>query len=78
MRKRIKYTDEPMGDPRVIPNFLPPPERLIFKEEGVKVTMVLSRSSVDYFKRVAKKQHTPYQKMIRMLLDAYAAKHPRP
>jgi predicted DNA binding CopG/RHH family protein len=30
---------------------------------------------VDFFKREARKRHTPYQKMIRRLLDAYTAAH---
>ena len=78
MSKRIKYTDEPLGRLRRVKDFLPPPEELVFLEDGVKVTMVLSKSSVEYFKRLAKRHHTPYQKMIRNLIDAYAATHPRP
>ena len=78
MRKKTKYTDGPIGRVRIVKDFLPPPEQLAFREEGVKVTMTLSKSSVDYFKRVAKKNHTPYQKMIRTLIDAYTASHPRP
>ena len=46
--------------------------------EAVKVTMTLSKASVDYFKKAARKYHTPYQKMIRNLIDAYAARHPNP
>lgn len=40
--------------------------------------MTLSKSSVDYFKRAAKKYHTHYQTMIRRLIDAYTASHPTP
>ena len=69
------YTDEPLGDVRVIDDFLPRPEDLGFKEENVKVTLGLSKRSVDFFKREAKKHHTQYQKMIRRLLDIYAARH---
>ncbi len=79
MKKRIKYTDEPIGELRVVKDFLPRPEQLSFKEEqGVKITMVLSKSSVEFFKRAAHKYHTPYQKMIRRLLDAYAQKYQTP
>jgi len=70
MRKKIKYTDEPLGDLRVVRGFLPPPEELAFKEEGVKVTMTLSKPSIAFFKKAAQKYHTPYQKMIRKLIDA--------
>ena len=69
------YADEPLGDVRVIDDFLPRPEDLVFNEENVKVTLGLSRRSVDFFKREAKKHHTQYQKMIRRLLDLYAARH---
>jgi len=68
----------PLGKLRVIKDFLPPPEELAFKEEGVKITMTLSRSSVEFFKKAARKYHTPYQRMIRKLVDAYAARHPAP
>lgn len=75
MKKRIKYTDEPLSELKVVEDFLPPPEALAFKEESIKVTLSLSRSSVDFFKREAHKHHTPYQKMIRRLLDHYAIRH---
>lgn len=78
MKKKIKYTDEPLGSLRVIKDFLPPPNELAFKEEGVKVTMTLSKSSVAFFKKAAHKYHTPYQKMIRRLVDAYASSHTLP
>lgn len=78
MKKKISYSDEPLGEVKVVKDFLPPPERLVLKEEGVKVTMTLSKSSVDYFKKAAKQYRTPYQKMIRNLIDAYAARYQHP
>ena len=75
MKNRIKYTDEPMGKLRVVRDFLPTPEELAFKEERVKVTISLSRASLDFFKNEADRHHTAYQKMIRNLLDAYAVQH---
>ena len=77
MKKKIKYTDEPMGEVKPIKDFLPPPEDLVLKEANAKVTIALSRSSIDFFKREAKKHHTQYQKMIRNLLDEYVARHNR-
>ena len=74
MKRRIGYTDEPLGDIRVIKDFLPPPSDLVYKEDTVKVTLGLSRRSVDFFKREAKKHDTQYQKMIRRLLDLYVSK----
>jgi len=67
----VKYTDEPMGDPQVIAGFLPSPDQLAFREEGVKVTIALSRESVEFFKSEAATHHTQYQRMIRRLIDAY-------
>ncbi len=75
MKRKIKYTDEPMGDIRIIDDFLPPPEQLAFKEDNIKVTITLSKASVDFFKKEAKKHHVQYQKMIRRLLDLYTAQH---
>lgn len=71
MSKRIKYTDEPI-QAEVIRDFLPSPDQLVMGEEGVKVTIALSRRSVDFFKEAAERNHTSYQRMIRRLLDAYA------
>ena len=78
MKHKIKYTDESMGDVRVVEDFLPAPEDLVFKGENVKVTMSLSKASVEFFKQEAKKRHTSYQGMIRRLLDLYATRHERP
>ncbi len=75
MKRKIKYTDEPLGDLQVVDDLLPPPKDLVFKEENIKVTMSLSKSSVEFFKREAKKHRTQYPKMIRRLLDFYTAQH---
>ena len=71
MSTKIKYTDEPLGEIRIIRDILPPPEQLAFREEGVKVTLALSRKSVEFFKSEAAKHNTQYQRMIRRLVDAY-------
>lgn len=75
--KKQKYTNEKIGKVKIIKDFLPPPEDLVLKEETIKVTLSLSKSSVEYFKDLAEKNHTQYQKMIRILLDKYAAHHQR-
>ena len=77
MSEKIKYTDEPLGNLRVVPDFLPSPEDLVFREEGVKVTISLSKRSVEFFKTEARKHNTQYQRMIGKLLDAYAEHHTR-
>ena len=76
MKQKIKYTDEPMGKVRVISDFLPSPEELALKDETVKITIALSKTSVAFFKNEAKKYNTQYQKMIRRLLDEYTAHQP--
>lgn len=71
MSAKIKYTDEPVGKTQVIPDFLPSPAELAFREESVKVTLALSTKSIEFFKSEAAKHQTHYQRMIRRLLDAY-------
>jgi len=61
----------------VVPDFLPPPEDLVLHDDGVKVTISLSRRSVEFFKREARRHNTQYQRMIRRLLDAYTEHHAR-
>ena len=62
-----------MGEVRVVKDFLPSPDQLVLREDSVKVTISLSKSSVDYFKRVASENRTQYQKLIRKVLDLYAS-----
>jgi predicted DNA binding CopG/RHH family protein len=45
-----------------------------YKEENVKVTIALSKESIDFFKAEASKHHIKYQRMIRQLLDIYVSK----
>ncbi|MDI6789095.1 MAG: CopG family transcriptional regulator [Thermodesulfobacteriota bacterium] len=73
MKSKIKYTEEPMGELKVIKDFLPPPDKLVLKEENIKITISLNKSSVDFFKKRAKEHHTSYQKMIRQVIDWYAS-----
>jgi hypothetical protein len=75
MSAKIKYTNEPLGKVEIVSDFLPLPEDLVFREEGVKVTLALSKRSVEFFKSQAQKHNTQYQRMIRRLLDAYAEHH---
>ena len=75
MKTKIKYTEEPVGKLRVIKDFLPRPDQLVLKEENVKITISLNKSSIEFFKEKAKEQHTSYQKMIRRLIDWYASQH---
>ncbi|MFH1776838.1 MAG: CopG family transcriptional regulator [Candidatus Omnitrophota bacterium] len=75
MRKRIKYQDVPIGKMMRVEDFLPPPEKLVEPRETVKVTISLSKTSVNFFKQQAKRHHTKYQKMIRQLIDRYTMQY---
>jgi predicted DNA binding CopG/RHH family protein len=77
MNKRIRYSEDPIGEIKLVPDFLPSPEELTLKKEQTKVTISLSSESVAFFKEAAKKYHTQYQKMIRQLLDEYVAQQKR-
>ncbi len=75
MKSEIKYTDGPMEEVRIIEDFLPAPEALAFREETVKITIALSKLSLNFFKQEAAKHHVSYQRMIRRLLDEYTLHH---
>lgn len=71
----VQYTDNAelpdMEHLEKIADFLPKPEDLVFRPKGVKVTITLSEDSLNYFKTQAERLHTPYQRMIRNLIDEY-------
>ena len=72
MRKKID-DDMPRGKLTEIPDFLPSPQQLIFpKPKTVKITLSLTKSSVDTFKKHAKTYNVKYQQMIRTVVDKYA------
>ena len=77
MKREVKYTDAPedindaLQSATRIEDFLPPPEQLIAKEETRKITIALSKRSVEFFKNAAKQNHIPYQQLIRKVLDNY-------
>ncbi len=75
MTTKMQYTDEPIGKIEIVPDFLPSPEKLVFRDEDEKVTLVLSKKSVDFFKAEASKHHAQYQHMIRRFLDSYIEAH---
>jgi predicted DNA binding CopG/RHH family protein len=76
MKKKIKYSNEKMGEVEIVKDFLPKPGELVFKEDTVKVTLNLSKSSIEFFKEIAQKQGSQYQKIIRNLLDRYTSHSP--
>lgn len=72
MKPKIRDHDLPVGTLTRVKDFLPPPERLVVPEHTVKVTLLLSQSSVKFFKQQAVQHRTKYQRMIRELVDRYA------
>lgn len=74
-KRKVKYTDQPIGKIKIVDDFLPKPKELVLKEETLKITISLTKASVDFFKNEAEKYHTNYQTMIRTLLDKYASRY---
>lgn len=73
-KRTADYTDdqgEITGELRPVTDTLPPPDQLVPRDDTVKVTLALSRRSIEFFKREAAKHHVPYQRMIRALVDEY-------
>jgi len=73
--KRMTNNNMPIGALTKIKDFLPSPEELAMHEKRVKVTISLSKTSIDFFKKEAKQYNTKYQRMIKNLLDSYAVQH---
>ncbi len=77
MKKRNSYTKAPddiseaILSGKRIKDFLPPPDQLVKKDETMKVTISLSKRSIDFFKKCAKDQGVPYQSMIKSIIDKY-------
>lgn len=76
MKRKIRVRDEnmPIGKLTVIPNFLPPPEDLVFPKT-TKVTINLNKSDVEFFKKKAGKYGNKYQQMIRAVIGQYVLMH---
>ena len=79
MKKKINYKNAPanisdaIASSKIIEDFLPSPEKLLKKEENIKITILLSKNSIKFFKEKAKKVGIPYQTMIKTVLDKYTS-----
>ena len=69
MSKQIQYTDEPLGEMKLAPDFLPSPKELALKNEQTKITISRNSESVAYLKETTKRRHMRYQKVICQLPD---------
>ncbi|MBS0615119.1 MAG: CopG family transcriptional regulator [Verrucomicrobia bacterium] len=74
-KRKTKHASEPIGRIKIVEDFLPKPRQLVLKEETKKITISLTKASIDFFKNEASKYHTNYQTMIRALIDKYAARY---
>lgn len=72
--RTVRYTKGDIGRVKIVEDFLPSPAELVPVEDNVKVTLTLTRRSLDFFKQEAAKRRLPYQRMIRALVDQYAGK----
>ncbi|NDE90609.1 MAG: CopG family transcriptional regulator [Alphaproteobacteria bacterium] len=75
MKKKIKYSDEPLKMGGRVKDVLPPPSKLVKRDSTVKITLELTQESLNFFKKHAKHERVPYQRMLRGLIDAYARQH---
>ena len=71
MNKKIKYSNEPLNELKVVSDFLPSPQELSLRNRNTKITISLSTESINFFKEQANQHDMQYQKMIRQLLDDY-------
>lgn len=81
MKSKTKYGRAPkrIADAivrsEIVTDFLPGPDQLVFKENTVKITLSLSKKSIEFFKAKASEYDVPYQTMIKKVVDLYAQQH---
>jgi len=66
-----KAIGEAIKEAEIIKDFLPDPDELVMREDIVKVTLNLSRDSVEFLKKKAQEKGVSYQHMIKKILDVY-------
>jgi hypothetical protein len=52
----VEYSKGEISRVRIVGDFLPPPEKLVLREDNVKVTLSLSQRSVAFFRRAAQQR----------------------
>ena len=75
MKKKIKYTEEPIKMGRRVGDFLPSPAEIALKERTKRVTINLNEGSLQIFKKEASRLAIPYQKLLRTVVDLYAYRY---
>jgi hypothetical protein len=74
-KEMVRYSTGEIGKVRIVKDFLPSPDQLVPVEDNIKVTLSLTRRSLDFFKREARQRSVPFQRIIRTLVDEYADRH---
>lgn len=75
-RKRKEIDpDMPVGKLTIIPDFLPPPEKLFLTESKLKITFEIEKETLEFFKKYAGKSGQKYQRLIREVLKSYAKRY---
>jgi predicted DNA binding CopG/RHH family protein len=72
MKKKTKYTDEPVKFGKRVSDFLPSPVEIAMREKTKRVTLNLNEASLKSFKKEARRLGVPYQKLLRSVVDLYA------
>ncbi len=75
MKRKIKYTDEPVRLGRRVRDFLPSPAEIALRDKTRRVTINLNEGSLQMFKKEAFRLAIPYQKLLRTVIDLYAQRH---
>ncbi len=57
---KIRYSDEPLARLKIVRDFPPPPEDLVFRDEGVKVTIAVSSAVSNSSRDEARRHDSPY------------------
>ena len=65
MTKRIKYTEEPMRTGKIVKDFLPRPDDLVFRKERV-LTLRLDEPTLDELKEIANSKGLGMSTLVRM------------
>ncbi len=77
MKRKTDYKNAPIEIAEaielseIIDDFLPSPDKLVLKEQSVRITINLSLPIVNFFKENTIKSGIPYQQMIKKILDNY-------
>lgn len=75
MKKKIKYTNEPIQLGKRAKDFLPSPAELALKEKTTRITINLNQASLTVFKKEARRLRVPYQRLLRTIVDLYAKQY---